>query len=453
VARARQLQLSRDVPTEAPVKKPRFIGKTIPLLLISSLLGLLGVLVVDRFIEKRQVTASTHVAATAIATTRELGRFAGALEQHRTGVVSATPTEAQGAALVLAREKLARAIQEFDPFVEDEDRPAWRQATARALALERVTGDDLVALEAIVDDCGLGSLAKAERQHTLHGMLEAITLFLMCAIALSLLLTWRKQEARARDEDAAVEDRLRHSVGELDAFAGRLAHDVRTPLQPILSDSQAIERAPVPDTVRRQAERIERAARRLGRMVDSVLQFTRASAVGEGERAQTQVNAAIEGVMPELEDMARSRAAHLAVDLGPDAPLACAAEVVQSLVSNLVDNALKYGAKEGSPATVTVRTRLEVSHCVVEVEDEGPGIPEQLRERVFEPLFRGHHGGEGAGLGLSIVDRVVTTLGGHVELCEGRAGGALFRILLPREPTRDASPASSGESGRRVSHV
>jgi signal transduction histidine kinase len=297
----------------------------------------------------------------------------------------------------------------------------------------RALNDDLVTLARAADRNGLAQLANAERLHTVHGVLEACSLLSMTAIALAVLFTWRRQEARARADDAEVEEKLRRTIRELDSFAGRVAHDLRSPLQPIVLGSQAIERAPVSDTIRKQAERIERAARRLGHMVAAVLQFTRASTSGDFERehARAHVNAAVEAVVPELEEVARARGGHVMVNLGTDAVLACADEIVQSLVWNLVDNALKYGFKEGSPPSVTVRTKVEDSLAVIEVEDRGPGIPPEIRERMFQPLIRGHQGGEGLGLGLSIVDRIVTKLTGRVELHTSKGDGSTFRILVP----------------------
>jgi two-component system sensor histidine kinase TctE len=278
---------------------------------------------------------------------------------------------------------------------------------------------------------GVAAIRKAERLHTLEGALEAFVLFFLAGAAVSLLYGWRRDEARARLRDTAVEEQLRRTLVDLEGFAGRVAHDLRSPLTPILAGSRWIERAPVTDAVRSHAERIERSARRLGRMIDALLQFTRASAGEAVEGAHTPLNAAIEEIVEDFEELAEARGAKLETDLGPDASLPCVPEVIQSIVANLVDNALKYGAREGPPARVTVRTRLEAPFCVIEVEDTGPGIPPALRDRVFRPFFRGEKKGVGVGLGLAIVQRLVEAHNGRIELLAGKEGGALFRILLP----------------------
>jgi signal transduction histidine kinase len=277
----------------------------------------------------------------------------------------------------------------------------------------------------------LAALASAERLHMLEGTLEAAVLLALAGTSVALLFAWRRQEALARSRDAAIEAHLRRTLEQLDGFAGRVAHDLRSPLTPILAGSMWIEHAPVADAVRAQAERIERAGRRLGRMIDALLQYTRATADGAPESARAQVNAAVEEVIADFGELASSRGASLETDLGTPVTIACDPVRVQSIVANLVDNALKYGTAEGAPARVIVRTRLEPPFCVLEVEDNGPGIPPELRERVFEPLFRGQTGGSGIGLGLSIVQRLVAAQHGRIELLAGEQGGARFRVLLP----------------------
>ena len=273
----------------------------------------------------------------------------------------------------------------------------------------------------------------------------------MACVSLSLMLLWRGKEARAREYKAALEEQLRRTVRELDAFAGRLAHDLRGPLQPILTGSQSIGRAPVPEAVRLQAKQIVAPRDAWAAWSSRSFSSPRASAVGMDKcQGASHVNAAIDAMVPELDDMVRARGGRLTADLEADVVVPCAAEVVQSLVWNLVDNALKYGVKEGATPDVTVRTRVENQLGVIEVEDRGPGILPELRESVFQPFFRGQRGGEGIGLGLSIVGRIVVKLGGRVEVGVGGEGGALFRILVPSKPPEVAPgpiPSSATRQG------
>lgn len=76
----------------------------------------------------------------------------------------------------------------------------------------------------------------------------------------------------------------------------------------------------------------------------------------------------------------------------------------------------------------------------MKIEDEGPGIPEELRRRIFEPFYttKDAKSHDGAGLGLSIVEGIIRDVRGKVEVVHGRAGGALFRIILPAV-TQEAS--------------
>ena len=105
--------------------------------------------------------------------------------------------------------------------------------------------------------------------------------------------------------------------------------------------------------------------------------------------------------------------------------------LLRELVANLLDNALSYTQQGGS---VTVRTREKDDDAVLEVEDNGPGIPETERERVFERFYRiPATGGEGCGLGLSIVAEIAGRHNGRIELSESPAGrGTLLRVVFPR---------------------
>jgi len=127
------------------------------------------------------------------------------------------------------------------------------------------------------------------------------------------------------------------------------------------------------------------------------------------------------------------RALERDVDLGFDlkpAPTVGRGFLLQEMLSNLIDNAMKYA---GARATVTVRTGLGDSWAWFEVEDDGPGVTDDERSRLLERFQRGKLAmAEGTGLGLAIVRDIAAMHGGHVELLGGTdQRGLRVRVSLP----------------------
>jgi two-component system sensor histidine kinase TctE len=114
--------------------------------------------------------------------------------------------------------------------------------------------------------------------------------------------------------------------------------------------------------------------------------------------------------------------------------------LLRELAANLLDNALAYTQAGGS---VTLRTAVRAGETVLEVEDNGPGIPEAEREKVFERFYRvTATGGEGCGLGLSIVSEIAGRHNARVELTQPPGGqGTLIRVVFPRLATQANQPA------------
>jgi signal transduction histidine kinase len=100
--------------------------------------------------------------------------------------------------------------------------------------------------------------------------------------------------------------------------------------------------------------------------------------------------------------------------------------------TNLLDNAIDALGKSG---TITIRTRAESECAVVEISDDGPGIPEDLRERIFEPFFTTKAVGEGTGLGLDTARRIVEERHHGTIAVESRPGETTFRVWLPLSGT------------------
>jgi signal transduction histidine kinase len=253
-------------------------------------------------------------------------------------------------------------------------------------------------------------------------------MFLLAGGCTALLIAARRREERACAVESQVVRNLERANADLDAFAGRLAHDLRNPLLPIVSGSQLIEHAAVDSRVRHIAERIERSARRLARMIDLMLDFSRV--MNEAGGAACDVPAVVAEVVDQLSERAREAGVRIEVEC-PPLRARCEQIVLESALQNLVDNAIKYGRRDGVEAVVEIRARAVESSISVEVEDRGPGIGALGSEMLFSAFRRGVDGGEGVGLGLATARRFVETRGGTIAIFEGRFGGARFEVRLP----------------------
>lgn len=238
-------------------------------------------------------------------------------------------------------------------------------------------------------------------------------------------------QARAREEADAA-----HTQAETErlrsALLSAVSHDLRTPLTGIVGAAGSLaEGAEVlPAEVRRElALGIEEEAERLNRLVTNLLHATRLHAGGaQLHREWTPLE---ELVAPALARLQRALAGHtVELELPAELPLAWVDPVMfEQVFLNLLENAAKY-APAGT--RIFVRAAERFGMLRVEVEDEGPGLPEGEETRAFEKFTRYHQGGApGAGLGLAIVRGVVEAHGGAIEAINRPEGGAAFRFTLP----------------------
>jgi signal transduction histidine kinase len=177
-----------------------------------------------------------------------------------------------------------------------------------------------------------------------------------------------------------------------------------------------------------------------------LLDFARAGALPEpGDHASVPL--ALAGLDEELRPPAAAENVDLAFDPAPDCEVACSPGVLAILLANLIRNSLKYMG-ESAVRRVHVSTRFRRAFVVFEVQDSGPGVPEDLGDRIFEPYVRGKQTAatkSGIGLGLATVKRLVLAHGGAVGVRRSSLGGALFWFELPRlegesEPRSVRSP-------------
>jgi len=223
-------------------------------------------------------------------------------------------------------------------------------------------------------------------------------------------------------------DRLAASLRHERRFSAELSHELRTPLARVLAESElALRRERSPQEYRESLELIHRNADQLARTIDALVAAARYEAGAERGTADAHAIAtgaarACSGLAAERElELQVSRPSH-ALRVGVDADLA------ERIIQPVLENACRYGSTH-----VHVAIGRENSSVVYAVEDDGPGVAVDERDRIFEPGVRGsaeRDGEQGAGLGLALARRLARTIDGDV-VAEPAAVGARFLVKLP----------------------
>lgn len=256
----------------------------------------------------------------------------------------------------------------------------------------------------------------------------------------------RVEELRQMGE--ALEERQRE-LGELSAriatvsrramlaeVVAEVAHSMNNPLAALWSSirmlGQSVAKTPDPDARERSEVLVRRCNDACGRMAHVVDELRQACRSGAPTNAAAVVDVGDE--LASVLSLLAHRigpAMHVEVDVGPGLRAFAAADEVHHVLSNLLDNALQATGQAG---TVRIEARAEGAWVQVQISDTGPGVDPKIAEQIFEPFFTTRSRGQGTGLGLSMVRRVVGRYGGDVALLpSGPLGGATFRIRLRKE--------------------
>lgn len=218
-------------------------------------------------------------------------------------------------------------------------------------------------------------------------------------------------------------------------LVANVSHELKTPLAAIRGYAETLVDGAIdePATARRFTERILEQCRRLGELLDDLLTLSRLEST---EPFRTTEPVELAALAQEAIELVTERAAarRNSVALTATGPLTVVgdAEGLLRLLSNLLDNAVKYNREGGA---VAMRLTRQGDQAVIEVEDQGIGIPAVHQARIFERFYRVDSGRTretgGTGLGLAIVKHVAQAHGGRVEVDSDPGRGSTFRVLLP----------------------
>jgi signal transduction histidine kinase len=181
--------------------------------------------------------------------------------------------------------------------------------------------------------------------------------------------------------------------------------------------------------VSRIAERLARSTRRAVDLMEGLLAFAKAGTPPAD--ASSDVETELQLVLEELAPLADQVRASIDVHIQRPAVAACSPALLHVVLLNLVSNALKFIAGR-ERRWIAISATLRHGACVLEVTDSGPGIPRELRARVFEPFFRAPGAtAPGTGIGLATVERIVTAHAGTIVLESTEGEGTRVRVQLP----------------------
>jgi signal transduction histidine kinase len=291
-----------------------------------------------------------------------------------------------------------------------------------------------------------GSLEAAVGAARQRNLAISFSVLLMLTVSVGLLLA-----------NARRSHRLAHQQME---FVAGVSHELRTPVAVIRSAAENLSQGVIGsgERVKRYGQVIEGEARRLGEMVERVLQYAGIeSSLRFGARVQVSPAELIEAAIDGALSAADTAGVTVHRDLAGDLPsIAGDGPALRSAIENLVANAIKYGGRDrwvgvqARPARERRRSAVRIT-----VSDHGDGIPASELPHIFEPFYRGADAlarqVHGNGLGLSLVKRIVTAHGGRVTVTSKAGSGTAFSVVLPAaEP--DARPTRVANEVQAPAH-
>lgn len=251
----------------------------------------------------------------------------------------------------------------------------------------------------------------------------------------------RSETERQNEAKLALEQRLGHTekLATIGQLAAEIAHEVGTPLNVIAGRAKSIKRkSKEPDAVEKNAEIVAEQTARITRIIQRLLDFTRRK-VGTTGKAEVNLNELSLTTMELLAGQFSAAKVKTRLDRAEGLPrVAGDADRLQQVLINLLLNAAQ-AMRDGGTLTVETRAErrtrpgleAEQDFVLLSVRDTGIGIPEDIREKIFDPFYTTKEGQGGTGLGLAVCSGIVKEHDGWIEIDDNAGGGTVFRVYLP----------------------
>jgi CheY-like chemotaxis protein/two-component sensor histidine kinase len=231
-----------------------------------------------------------------------------------------------------------------------------------------------------------------------------------------------------------------------------VAHELNNPLAAIMGFAQLLLKKPWPAEDRAALETINHEAIRSATIVKDLLAMARKRDVER--RVRTDVNDVVGYIVRTRRYSLETAGISFQLELDPTLPAVNGDRAqLEQVLLNLINNAEQaLHARIDTPQStavghIRIRTRHDAHDVIIEVEDDGPGIPESMRSKIWDPFWTTKDEGEGTGLGLAVVHGIIVEHGGTISVENAPNSGARFVIRLPIA-TESVMPAASGQASR-----
>ncbi|OGU00277.1 MAG: two-component sensor histidine kinase [Geobacteraceae bacterium GWB2_52_12] len=241
--------------------------------------------------------------------------------------------------------------------------------------------------------------------------------------------------ARHSKDETITTDLLRQlayneKMAELGKISAGVVHELNAPLSVIISAAQMIMREDgVPDAVQEMISRISSEAQRLSHLTKGLLNFS-----GHDETiGEVDLNLTIDFILNFLNFEAARRAVVVLKQFNCSLPtIRLDANMLKQILLNIIMNALQAMENSGGKLLVETTSTGDSSVCFI-ITDNGPGIPDEAIDRIFDRYFTTKKSGEGTGLGLFVTKNLVESMGGEIKVTSRSGGGTMFTVTLPVE--------------------
>jgi signal transduction histidine kinase len=319
-----------------------------------------------------------------------------------------------------------------DPVYQDS---AWASGTPSDGLMGRA------AVGPLFGDLSVATMLAPPTRRALTASFPSVSVLVLVALTLATAIAFAAAIRFAR--------RAHELAVERGQFTSSISHELRTPLTQILlyAETLALDRPSAPGARQRAVDTIVRESRRLLGLVQNLLQHARADRPPAARPpAPLVLGSVVRDVVTDYELLARERGARVTcADRSDDAAARVSPDEARQVIVNLLDNAVRHGPRDQH---VGLELACRDGWIVLTVDDQGPGVPRQDRERIWEPFQRVDREADapatGSGLGLSVVRSLVTVGGGWVRVDDAPGGGARFSVGWPVvDPPAPGAPVTA----------